>query len=659
MESSKEDKKLQEIKVKFKTAIEAFTEERRLAIEDLEFAYGGDDKQWNAEAKEARKGRPMLTINKLPKFIRQVTGDQRQNRPSCKVRPVDSQADPQIAKILEGHIRNIEYNSNAGFSYDNGFKQAVAGGYPGWWRIDTEYAEDDTFDQDIVINPVHNQFTVYPDPETLSDVYRGKLSWCFVTETLSEDVFKERYPKVEGATEWEQGEGEAEEGWYMDGEYRIAEFWERVPVTKTLYLLDNGNTVEAKDVEQFVVEQEDGKYLSAPETGLPPNKIIRERKAEGHKICWYLVCGNKILEGPKDVAGKFIRLIPVFGDTWVVEGKIHFKSLIRDSKDSMRVYNYMISQNVEMTALAPKVPWILTPKQIQGHEGHWNTIHNTTRPYALYNHDPNGASKPTREPGVQTNTAYIQLGMQATEDLKETTGIFDASLGQKSNEQSGRAILARQREGDIGTFEFIDNLTRAIQYTGKILVDLIPKIYDTERTIRLLGVDDTPQQVQINQEMTGPDGKKVIINDITAGKYDVVATAGPSYTTQRMEAAEGMQAALQSAPNAAPVLLPRWFKMMDWPDSEEISKELGQLLAPPQGPPPAPPISASVAIDLSALRPDAADALIAKVLESGQIKANFKEQPTPAGNIAGGQPSQTGGLTPQEMQAGGWNNPCQ
>lgn len=636
MEEGKKQDKLTEIKGKFKTAMEAFNEERSKAIEDLEFAYGGDDKQWDDSAKDARKGRPMLTINKLPKFIRQVTGDQRQNRPSCKVRPVDSQADPEIAKILEGHIRNIEYNSNAAFSYDNGFKQAVAGGYPGWWRIDTEYAEDDTFDQDIFINPVHNQFTVYPDPETLPDVYRGKLAWCFVTETISEDAFKERYPKEDGATEWEQGEGEAEEGWYMDGEYRIAEYWERKPVTKTLYLLENGNTVEASTVKQFLVEQDGVKYLHAPETGLPPEKIIRERKAEGYKIVWYLVCGNKILEGPKDVAGKYIRIVPVFGDTWVIEGKTHFKSLIRDAKDSQRMYNYMISQNVEMTALAPKVPWVLTPKQIQGHESLWNSIHNTPRPYALYNPDPAAQGKPSREPGVQTNTAYIQLGMQATDDLKETTGIFDASLGQKSNEQSGKAILARQREGDIGTFEFIDNLTRAIQYTGKILVDLIPKIYDTERTIRILGVDDTPQQVQINREIIGEDGKKVIINDITMGKYDVVCTAGPSYNTQRMEAADGMQSALQTAPNAAPVILPRWFKMMDWPESKEISDELTKLLTPPepQGPV-APPISASVSIDLASLRPDVADAVIAKVIESGEIKANFKEKADKFTNIQG------------------------
>ena len=651
-----ENKLLQEIKDNFKVSMQAFEEARSEAIEDMKFVLGGDN-QWDKSAQEARKGRPMLTINKLPKFIRQVTGDQRQNRPSIKVNPVDSQADPEIANILEGHIRNIEYNSNAGFSYDNGFKQAVAGGYPGFWRVNTEYTEDDTFDQDIVIDPIHNQFTVYPDPETLPDVYRGKLGYCFVTETISEDEFKRRYPKEDGS-EWEQGIGEEDEGWYMDGNYRIAEYWKLKPVKKIIYLLDNGNTIDAESVKQFLFEDESGKYLHAPETGLPPNKIVKERKADGFKVVWYLVCGNKILEGPKDWAGKYIPIIPVFGDTWVIEGKTYFKSLIRDSKDSQRMYNYMLSQNVEMTALAPKVPWTLTPKQIAGHEGHWNSIHNSPRPYALYNPDPHAPGKPQREQGVQANSAYIQLGMQATEDLKETTGIFDASLGQKSNEQSGRAILARQREGDIGTFEFIDNLTRAIQFTGKVLVDLIPKIYDTERTIRLMGQDGTPQHATINQDMIGKDGEKVIINDITAGKYDVTCSAGPSYTTQRMEAAEGMQAALQAAPGAAPVILPRWFKMMDWPESKEISEELKQLLAPQS--PTTPPITASVSIDLASLRPDVADAVISKVIESGQIKANFKEQPTQVGDIQGqlGQPQQQG-LSPAEMQQGGWDNPYQ
>lgn len=632
------------------------------ALEDLRFVKGGKD-QWDDDAQKARQGRPMLTINKCPKFIRQVTGDQRQNRPAIKVRPVDSNADPEIAKILEGHIKNIEYNSQAPYAYDNAFKQAVAGGHPGWWRVTTDYADDDTFDQDILIDPIHNQFTVYADPDTIADVYRGNLRWAFVVETMSNAAFKEQYPKEDGG-EWESGSGEGFEGWYQDNSTRVAEyFWREQDKAKTIYQVEGGEVHEAEKVKMFVRTLGDGSKAIVSPDGTSIIPITRERKVNGWKVKWCKITGGDIIEGPKDWAGRYIPLVPVFGDTWNIEGKTIYKSLIRDAKDPQRMYNYMTSQNVEMTALAPKVPFKVTPKQIEGYEAQWNSINNTALPYILYNPDPLVQGAPQREQGVAANSGYVQLALQATDDMKDTTGIYDASLGQRSNEQSGRAIMARQREGDISTFEFIDNLTRAIQYTGKILVDLIPRIYDAERTIRVLGADDTPQQVAINKTVVDETGEEVIINDITMGKYDVYVTVGPSFTTQRMENVEALNGILAAAPTVAPVILPRWAKYMDWPDAQEFADELREFLAPqPQGPQ-TPPISASVAIDLAALRPDVADALIAKVLESGQIKANFKEQATPATDIQGmlggmEQPQQIeqpmppmgapGGMMPQE-----------
>lgn len=571
------DKLLNIMRKRFNLTIDADREERKLSIEDQKFVLGGDN-QWDAEAKAARAGRPMLTINKQPKFIRQVTGDQRQNRPAIKVRPVDSEADPQIAKILEGHIKNIEYNSNAAMAYDIAFKQAASGGYPGFWRIATEYCEDDTFDQDIMILPVHNQYTVYCDPKTILDVYNGKLEWAFIVETMSEDEFKLQFKDKIGA-EWEQGTGEEFEQWYLDNSVRVAEYFYREPVKRKLIQIETGEVYEFEKVKNFVQEVQGQKVLITPD-GQQAIRIIRERTADSHKIKWVKVSGREILEGPADWAGKYIPIVPVFGDTWVIEGKVHYKSVIRDAKDSNKVYNYCVSQNMELTALAPKVPYKLTPAQIKGHEQQWNNANVSPRPYLLYNPDPQTSGAPTRETGPQPNNAYIQMALQATDDMKDTTGLYDASLGQRSNEQSGRAIIARQREGDTGTFEFIDNLTRAIQYTGKILVDLIPKIYDTERTLRVLGYDDTPQHVQVNKEITGPQGERVIINDLTTGKYDTMATAGPSFTTQRLENSDAIQSMIQAAPNLAPVLIPRWVKLMDWPDAQEVADEVTQFMQP-------------------------------------------------------------------------------
>lgn len=581
MDKAKKDKLLATMIQRFKTAADADAGERKESIEDQKFALGGDN-QWDPEAKAARVGRPMLTVNKLPKFIRQVTGDQRQNRPSIKVSPVDSQADPEIAKILQGHIKNIEYVSNAAMAYDIAFKQSVSGGYPGFWRIATEYSDDDTFDQDIVILPVHNQYTVYCDPATILDVYNGKLDWGFITETMSEEEFKARWPgKL--SQEWGQGLGEEREGWFLDNQVRVAEYFYREPRSKTLYQLETGEVVDGDKMEMFIRGEGRDKVLLLPD-GSGAIRIMRERSVDYYDIKWVKVTGNEILEGPSDWAGKYIPIIPVFGDTWVIEGQTYYKSLIRDAKDPAKVYNYCVSQNMEMTALAPKVPYKVTPKQIQGHEGQWNVANTSSRPYLVYNPDPSAPGSPQREQPVQPQSAWVQMALQATDDMKDTTGIYDASLGQRSNEQSGRAILARQREGDIGTFEFIDNLTRAIQFTGKVLVDLIPKIYDTERTLRVLGHDDAPQHVEINKEIQGPNGERVLVNDLTVGKYDTSVSAGPSYTTMRAENADALQSMIQAAPNLAQILIPRWVKMMDWPDAQEVADEIAQFMQPQEDP---------------------------------------------------------------------------
>lgn len=188
-------------------------------------------------------------------------------------------------------------------------------------------------------------------------------------------------------------------------------------------------------------------------------------------------------------------------------------------------------------------------------------------------------------------------------------GLYDASLGARSNETSGRAIMARQREGDVSTFHFIDNLSRAIRHGGRILIDLIPKVYSGERIVRVLGYDGTPQNVRLGagqgdtasgateagagqdqatpidpatgQAMPVPPNMRFDgVYDLAVGKYDLVVEAGPSFSTRRQEAAEQMTEFVRAFPQAAPVLGDLMAKNMDWPGADEIAARLKRLLPP-------------------------------------------------------------------------------
>lgn len=573
---------------RFSQVVQAQSENRAESILDMKMLLGGDE-QWEQTARNARNGRPTLSINKLPKFLRAVTGDQRQNRPSVKVRPVDSKADPQVATILEGHIRNIEYTSNAAYAYDNAFKMPTAAGFPGYWRILTEYTDDDSFEQDIKIAPVRNHFSVYMDHSV--SPYQGKEQFCFVVETLRKEVFEQQYKGVEASTFAGQGQGDEESLWF-DGEgIRVAEYFYLEPTTRMIYQLEDGSVIEeTPKVKKLIIDQGGQKYLQSQDVIVP---IVKERQVKTHKVMWCKISGHdKPLEGPQEWAGKYIPIIPVMPEELIIEGSTYWKGLIRDARDPQRLYNYVASANIEAVALSPKAPFIVGQKQIEGHEGQWKNAHLLPYPYLVYNDENGNPNQPRRSDPVQTQPGLITTMQQANMDFEDTIGIFRAGLGAPSNEKSGIAIRERKESSDVGTYEYHDNLSRAINWSYRVLIDLIPRIYDTERGLRLMNPDDTEAFAPINKQVQGPDGETVIINDITQGKYDIVASLGPAYATQRQEAQQVLSDILvniaQVAPASIPIIMPRLFKLMDYPEAADIAKELEEMFGKDkeQGPDP-------------------------------------------------------------------------
>ena len=577
------------LKSRFTMAVSAYSESREDELDDLRFQAGSPDNQWQWPADvlatrgsiqgQTINARPCLTINKLPQHVRQVTNDQRQNRPSGKVIPADDKGDIEVAEIFEGVVRHIEYISDADVAYDTACENQVTYG-EGYFRILTEYCDDNSFDQDLRIGRIRNSFSVYMDP-TIQDPCGADAEWCFITEDLTKDEYERQFPDAMPlSVMMQQGVGDQSTSqWLSENTVRIAEYfyYEHTPTTLNLYA-NNINALEGTP--------EDKQMKSL---GMKP---IKTRTVDVKTVKWCKTNGFEILES-RDWAGKYIPVIRVVGNEFEVDGRLYVSGLVRNAKDAQRMYNYWVSQEAEMLALAPKAPFIGYGGQFEGYENQWKTANTTNWPYLEVNPDVtdgNGAVLPLPQRALppMAQTGLIQAKMGASDDIKSTTGQYDSSLGATSNERSGRAILAREKQGDTGTYHFVDNLSRAIRYGTRQLVDLIPKIYDTQRIARIIGIDGETGIAKIDPNQAEPvrkviDETGVVIEKIynpSVGKYDVCVTTGPSYMTKRQESLDAMSQLLQGNPQLWAVAGDLFVKNMDWPGAQEMAKRFAKTIDP-------------------------------------------------------------------------------
>lgn len=552
-------------------------ENREQAATDLAFLAGD---QWPDTVKQDRTSsrRPMLTLNRLPQFVRQITNDVRQADLAIKVSPVDDGADTKLAEIYNGLLRSIHYQSSAHHVYATAAEHQVSCGM-GWFRILTDYSKDSAFDQEIKVRAIPNPMSVYCDPAAV-EPDRSDAKWMIVTEMMTAPDFEAQYKGK--ATESVEISGDPTAHrifWRTSDGVRVAEFWRRVPYMAKLGLLATGETIELDQIDKSML------------AFMPP--VVRERDQVRYRVEQYLVSGTDVLDGPVEWPGSYIPIIPVIGAEIPLQERTYRYGAIRFARDAQQLYNYSRTAAAEMIALAPKAPYLVTPRQIENVKGMWDTANVTPRPYLVYNPDPAAPGPPKREHPPETPAALINETQQAVDDMKATTGIHDASLGASSNETSGRAILARQKEGDIANYHFADNLERSLEHAGRVMIELIPKIYDNERVVRLIGEDDSETPVRINQVVPGaigPDGKPMVINDLSAGRFDVRVNIGPSYSTKRLESADAMMEFMQRVPGAGQIIGDLVAKAMDWPGADEIAKRLKnavppELLVDPDAPP--------------------------------------------------------------------------
>ncbi len=534
------------------------------AKKDLRFTYNIDEGQWPDAIREdrARDDRPCLTSNKLRKFVSQVANRERDQRFAGNVRPVDDKGDKVIADIYSGLIRQIEHASRADRIYTYAGEHAVAGGF-GYWRITAEEL-DDSFEQELFIREIKNQFSVQLDPDGL---------YGFIREKVTKDEFKRRYPK---ATEEDfSGSVTPTESTWYDGEYvYISEYFYKERV-KTLIVEAVNNLTQSVEVKEI-----SGDITEESLTANGQWTILRRKTPKAYKVKWAKITQSQVLE-EGEWAGKDIPIIEVEGDWVNYDGTVYKRSLITDGKDDQRMFNYWLTYMTEFVALSVKAPYLVTMGMIKGLGKFWDVAHKKMQPYLPFK--PQGNLTPRREPPPQVPTGGAAMLQLTQNNIQDSIGMYDSSFGEKSNERTGIAIQQRAQRSDFGTFHFQDNFRQAVLTSTRMLIDLIPKIYDTPRVVRILGEETIGggQQdglAQINSTvLDGATGETVIVNDLSVGKYDVVEDV-KIMSTRRQESLQGMMALSNGNPQLSMVLAPRIAEMQDWPNAKKVEEDIKEIL---------------------------------------------------------------------------------
>ena len=556
---------------RFDAASEAMSEQHERMREDLRFSNPSRPEQWDDDAVALRKGRPCLTFDRTNQFISQVVNSGRQNKPAIHCLPADSDADVEVAEKLNGIVRHIEYVSRAGIAYDTALESAARIGL-GWIRIANEVMRPESGEQEIRIKRIVDPLAVlleagWEEPDG-SDAKHG-----FVESRVPLALFKKQYPKAD-TTDWESDRQDT--GWVNEKSIRFCEYFhiEETKETRLAISLDGQQIIMSE------AEYEQARLQTGMEIPARPFEAIKR------SVKWCKMTGKEVLE-ETEFPSMYLPLVPVLGYELWIDGERYLCGMTRRLMDSQRAYNYERSAFVESVAMQPKAPFLTPVEAMDGLESHWKALNSGNPAVLPYNHldeSGNPIPAPTRMAPPAFPVAFAQGGQIASTDMESAVGMFRANLGAPGAATSGRAKREDKVAGDTANFHYIDNLSRSIEQVGRVIVDMIPRIYNTQRQARIMGETGDSDFVGINPDQPNAvekKGKKVISINPGVGAYDVRVKTGPAYTTLREEAAEQLAMMMQSAPSLMPILGDLWIGMQDWPEAEVARKRL-EMMLPPQ-----------------------------------------------------------------------------
>lgn len=561
----------------FKSCLDWEALSRQRFKEDMRFLFADSDNQdqWEPSVKARRHmaTQPMITINKVHTHWLMIVNQMKENKPSIQVHPTNGEASYEAAQIYEGLIRHIEYKSNAKVAYDIASEQQVGGGI-GYVQVITKYADDSTFDQEIYIKEIPDALSVYLDPH-IKKRDGSDAKYAFIYEDMPRREFERKYPNVKVPT------SNGNQQWVTKDIVKVATYYEKETRKEWLYSITNDDGSVKFMRESDITVEERKLFNEIIRTG---GEGIDRRRIDKHIIRKYLIGGTEVLE--KGIwPGTYIPIARQVGEEVIIEQRLDRKGIVRYMKDAQRAYNYNASAALEYGALQSKSPYLAPVEAINGLENYWATANTENHAYLPYNsadEQGNPVPTPSKAPAPTGATVYTEGMATANMEMSMASGQYEQTFGQQSQELSGVSIDKRIKQGNRATFHFQDAQANTIQFVGKIIIDLIPKIYDTKRIVRILGEDGSEDQIMVDpqaqqaivQKEEEADAKVKTIFNPNVGKFDVVAECGPSYDTKRAEAFDSMTKLLVAQPALSQVIGDLYMGAADFPGADKLQERM-------------------------------------------------------------------------------------
>jgi hypothetical protein len=580
------DPLIDEARKRFQRCLEWESIARERFLNDLKFAHGDSDNgyQWPNAIRRARDvdTRPCLTMNVVRQHNLQITNEFKQNKSAVGIRAVGNGATAEAATLWEGVVRHIEYRSNAQAAYDTAAEFCVYGGI-GWWRLHTDYVDENSFDQEVFIRRIEDPLTVYCDPDA-RERDKSDMNFAFVFDLVPRDEFEEAYPKLKNMASLSPlGVGSPDSDWVTRDHVRVCEYWRKVPRHDRLLSFMDPASGQRKLLRESLAPKEVVK-------GIIDDPLTRIRDVWEDVIEWKLIVGDEVVD-ETEWMGKYIPLVPVLGEETRIEGVLDRKGHTRAIKDAQRMFNYNASSQVEFVALQGKTPWVAPAQAIEEYETYWNTANTQNHAVLPYNHTNDDGAEipaPQRTEPPSAAPAY-EAGMQtAFNQMMMASGQWQNQMGMQGNERTGDAIAKRQDQGDTATFHFRDAYEAALLLTGKMIIDLVPKVYDTKRVLMLQADDGTDLEVEIDptarqalQQRLAHNGQVIrrIFNP-SVGQYDVISQPGKAFGSRREETVKAMTLILTQNPALTGVIGDLLLSAMDFKEAQEAAVRLKRMVPP-------------------------------------------------------------------------------